>query len=161
VISPGPETRVNTTTAGSQSGPAVTVLSDGGYIVTWQSYGQDGSGYGIYAQRYDAAGHAIGSETRVNTTTASDQNHPTVAALSDGGYVVTWQSQDGSRWGISAQRYDADGHAVGSETRVNTTTEGSQHSAAVAALSDGGYVVTWSSSDDGSGGTGHNIYAQR
>ena len=102
----------------------MAALSDGGYVVTWMSLGQDGSGWGIYAQRYDADGNAVGSETRVNTTTASDQVYPAVAALSDGGYVVTWKSrnQDGSRFGIYAQRYDADGNAVGSETRVNTTT---------------------------------------
>ena len=37
-------------------------------------------------------GNAVGSETRVNTTTESQQEHPAVAALSDGGYVVTWMS---------------------------------------------------------------------
>jgi hypothetical protein len=28
----------------------------GNFVVTWSSYGQDGSGSGIYAQRYNAAG---------------------------------------------------------------------------------------------------------
>ena len=40
--------------------------------MTWTSYDQD-SDHGIYAQRYDASGNAVGSETRVNTTTADDQ----------------------------------------------------------------------------------------
>ena len=38
MISPGPEIRVNTTTASDQSYPSVAALSDGGYVVTWISY---------------------------------------------------------------------------------------------------------------------------
>ena len=79
LITPSTETRVNTTTASDQFYPSVTALN-GAYIVTWMSLSQDGSGYGIYAQRYDATGNTVGSETRVNTTTASDQEFPTVAA---------------------------------------------------------------------------------
>ncbi len=33
-----------------------------------------------------------GGETLVNSTTANDQNEPSVAALEGGGYVVTWMS---------------------------------------------------------------------
>ena len=37
----------------------VITAADGGYVVTWSSYGQDGSEWGIYAQRYDAAGAVL------------------------------------------------------------------------------------------------------
>ena len=150
----GSETLVNTTTFSDQLNPTVTGLLGGGYVVTWASDGQDGLGYGVYAQRYDAAGGAIGSETLVNTTTAGDQYQPGVTGLSDGGYVVTWMSyygQDGSGSGVYAQRYDAAGAAVGSETLVNTTTASDQSFPAITGLSDGGYVVTWMSyGQDGS-----------
>ena len=53
----GGEIQVNTYTAGNQLTPRVAGLSDGGSIVTWQSAGQDGSGLGVYAQRFDAALH--------------------------------------------------------------------------------------------------------
>ncbi len=157
----GAETRVNTTTAESQSAPAVTALSSGGTVVTWQSNNQDGGGYGIYAQRFDASGNALGAETRVNTTTASEQIAPAVTALSGGGYVVTWQSngQDGSYNGIYAKRFDASGNALGAETSVNTTTASEQIAPAVTALSGGGYVVTWQS--NGQDGSYNGIYAQR
>jgi len=157
----GDEVRVNSTTANDQLYPSVAALVDGGYVVSWMSYGQDGSGYGIYAQRYGAGGAAVGDEVRVNSTTASDQSQPVISGLSDGGYVVSWMSdgQDGSGWGIYAQRYDAGGAAVGDEVRVNGTTFDSQYEPAISGLSDGGYVVSWtSSSQDGSGS---GIYAQR
>jgi Ca2+-binding RTX toxin-like protein len=48
----GAETLVNVTTAGSQLAPWVTALEDGGWVVAWQSSGQDGDGYGIYQRKF-------------------------------------------------------------------------------------------------------------
>lgn len=73
--------RVNTTTANDQSAPTITGLSNGGFVVIWQSQGLDGSGFGIYAQRFDANGVAFGVETRINTTTAGDQIAADVAIV--------------------------------------------------------------------------------
>ena len=69
----GAEFRVNTTTADNQINPAVAMDAAGNFVVTWSSNLQDGSGYGIYAQRYNAAGVAQGAEFLVNTTTAGSQ----------------------------------------------------------------------------------------
>jgi Ca2+-binding RTX toxin-like protein len=149
----GPEFRVNTYTYGYQEGPSVAALNDGGFVVAWQSEGQDRSGMGIYAQRFDATGLAQGPETRVNTYTHDWQNLANVTALSDGGYVVTWTSdgEDGSGSGVYAQRYDASGAPLGPETRINTYTLNDQEGS-VAATLDGGFVVTWDSREqDGSG----------
>jgi Ca2+-binding RTX toxin-like protein len=151
------EFRVNGTTASDQSQAVARVLSDGGLVIAWASANQDGSTFGIYAQRFDAAGVATGPEFRVNTVTFSDQIQPTVAALPAGGFVVAWASllQDGSNYGIYAQRYDAAGATVGSEFRVNTTTAGLQIAPAITALSDGSFVVTWQSNgQDGAGSLG-------
>ena len=43
--------------------------SAGDFVVAWESQAEDGSNYGIYAQRYNAAGAAQGSEFLVNTYT--------------------------------------------------------------------------------------------
>ena len=66
-------------------------------MITWQSYGQDGSSFGIYAQAYSADGSKQGAETQVNTYTLGDQYSQQITVLSDGGWVITWQSngQDG------------------------------------------------------------------
>ena len=102
------ETLVNTTTSSNQSAPSVAVDADGDFVVAWQSYGQEGSDYGVYAQRYDASGAAVGSEFRVNTITSNTQAAPSVAVDADGDFVVAWASsgQDGSSYGIYAQRYN-------------------------------------------------------
>jgi hypothetical protein len=157
----GSEFRINTTTTSLQSGPTVSALNDGVLLVNWVSFGQDGSNFGIYGQRYDATGAAAGAEFRVNTETAGLQTGSSQTALSDGGFVVIWESdgQDGDQRGVYGQRYDASGVAAGVEFRVNTETAGFQGSGAVTALNDGGFVVTWTSSgQDGSSG---GIYGQR
>jgi hypothetical protein len=40
----------------------MTALSNGDFIVTWRSAGQDGSGDGVYMQRFGAGGNKIGAE---------------------------------------------------------------------------------------------------
>ena len=157
----GSEFKVNTYTVGSQQNASITALNNGGFVVSWVSNGQDGSGLGVYAQRYDVDGVLQGSEFRVNTYTAGDQTDPSITALNTGGFVVTWESagQDGSGYGIYAQRYDADGVPQGSEFRVNTYLTSTQSDPSVTAMADGGFVVVWMS--NGQDGSGNGIYAQR
>lgn len=163
VTSSGPnaEVRVNTFTANDQLSPVVTALNDGGWLVTWQSYGQDGSGDGIYGQRFTANGACSGAEFQINTTISDGQIYPSATALSDGGWVVMWQSieSDGASYGIYGQAYTANGSKRGAEFRVNTTTANDQSNSSVTALADGGWVVTWQS--NGQDGSSNGIYGQR
>ena len=48
--------------------------------MAWESYGQDADGYGIFAQRYDAAGAPSGTEFQVNTYTPSTRTRRRSAA---------------------------------------------------------------------------------
>ena len=163
----GAETRVNTTTTDVQAiqanvNQAVATDASGNFVVTWSSNAQDGSGYGVYAQRFGADGTALGSEFRVNTTTADAQILPSVAMDAAGDFVVTWSSnaQDGSGYGVYAQRYNAAGVAQGGEFLVNTTTAGSQYLSAIAMAPSGGFVIAWmSGAQDPDASAG--IYAQR
>ncbi len=158
-IALAPEFRVNTTTDGDQTAPAVATDASGGFAVVWQS--ADGAGTGIYLQRYAASGAALGGELRVNTRTAGNQSVADIAMDAAGNFVVVWQSdgQDGDRSGIYGQRYSASGVAQGSEFRVNTTVVKQQTTPAVAMDASGGFVVAWQSEDQD--GDGWGIYAQR
>ena len=160
------ETRVNTTTGGNQvthseSPNAVALDSAGNYVVVWTSAGQDGSGNGVYAQRYLANGATAGTEFRINTTTAGDQQNASVARRASGDFVVTWSSnnQDGSGWGIYARRFDANGAALSGEILVNTSTANAQQFSTIAIDSAGNFAVAWTSTNQDGSGTG--IYAQR
>ncbi len=148
----GPEFVANTYTNGNQELPVVAALADGGYVVAWQSFGQDGSGSSLHAQRYDLTGARVGGEFQVNTYSFSAQSSPTVVGLPDGGFAISWSSflEDGSGYGIFEQRYNADGSPFGIETRVNNITTGNQYSypfgggGQMALLDNGDLVNVWS-----------------
>jgi len=91
----------------------------------------------------------LSARIHVNATTVDQQLGPTVAQLSDGGFIISWWSNntDGNGAGAFAQRYAADGSTVGGEVQVNTVAQGDQFSPVVAGLSDGGYTVAWQSID--------------
>ncbi|CAM9598666.1 unnamed protein product, partial [Ectocarpus fasciculatus] len=157
----GTEFHINTYTLNSQSSADVVGLNDGGFMVVWNSAGQDGAGTGVYGQRYTASGFANGGEFRINTYTTSDQHAPRVDALTVGGVVVVWVSngQDGDSSGIFGQRYAASGEKIGSEFRVNAFTSNSQAEPVIAGLSNGGYIVSWSSYYQ-STGSWNDVYAK-
>jgi hypothetical protein len=152
----GGEFQANTTVAGFQASQAVAVAPSGESMVVWASSnflspaGGDGSGSGVFGQRYDAAGSPDGGEFRVNTFTLGDQNSPSVAADPTGGFIVVWQSipsEDGDGSGIFGQRYDASGGAQGGEFQVNSFTPGFQIQPAIGSDPTGGFVVVWESSN--------------
>ena len=148
----GAEFSVETALA-SQFAPAVAALPQGGFVVAWTSYGQDGSHNGIYGRIFDANGGPTTGEFRANTHTTNGQTNPAVDADGHGGFVVIWESylQDGSEYGVFGQRYDAAGARRGAEFALNTFTTGTQANLAVAADSAGNFVAAWSSvAQDGS-----------
>ncbi|MBL8396670.1 MAG: hypothetical protein JNL84_00795, partial [Candidatus Accumulibacter sp.] len=151
----GPEFQVNTHTLGYQYEPAVAGLSNGGYVVAWRSDGQDGSGAGVYAQRFDASGAPVGAEFRANTTISGNQYQPAVVALSGGGFVIAWY--DDGLSDVRAQRYAADGSSAGAEFTINTLITSWQFEPQLSALSTGGFVAVWTSTD----ANGQGIAAQR
>lgn len=137
-----------------QSAPVVTALRNGGFVVAWQDSrgsvtgsGDDTIGSGIRAKVYDRSGNEVTGDFAVNTGTFGNQSAPTIAALSGGGFVVVWVSEDagadGSGGAIMAQIYNEDGFPEGGNFLVNTTTYWDQIEPSVAALGDGGFVVTW------------------
>ncbi len=160
-VAQGNEFRVNTYTASEQRLPATAMDDNGNFVIAWRSFDQDGSTIGVYAQRYDANGQTRGGEFRVNSTTIGQQASPSVDMDADGDFVITWQSylQDGSHYGVYAQRYAASGTPLGGEFRVNTTTANSQNSPSIAMDADGDFVVAWNSG--GQDGSSYGVYARR
>ncbi|MBO3759452.1 hypothetical protein J5J09_06780, partial [Ciceribacter sp. L1K22] len=137
---------VPTDTESNQSYAEVETLSDGGWVVVWLSYGQDGDAFGVFQQRYAADGSTVGPEQQVNTVVDGNQFLRSVTALSDGGWLVTWDSPDGDgNIDVYQQRFRANGIAEGGERRVNTTTAATQSAAVSTGLADGGWVVIWTS----------------
>lgn len=88
-----------------------------------------------------------GSEFHINTSSSSSGQFPSVTGLKNGGYVVTWESLEGSPQGyvVYGQRYDSLGNTAGDEFQIATSTASNVHYPSVTGLNDGGYVATWTS----------------
>ncbi len=93
------EGRVNTSTDGVNgvvyndiyANLSATALVQGGYVVTWAKYTSTTKSE-IYTQTYDAAGNKVGGETLISVASPNLDFSPSVSALPDGGYIVTWST---------------------------------------------------------------------
>jgi hypothetical protein len=153
----GPEFRVNTTTANDQQYASVAMDGSGNYVITWSSQNQDGSGWGVYARRYNGGGVAQGGEFLVNQTTTNDQLYSSMAMDGMGNFVVTWSSHQNGNWDVYARMFNKNGTAQGGEFPVNTTTAGDQEYSYLAMdPKTSAFVITWSGHQSGQ----WNVYAQ-
>jgi hypothetical protein len=175
---------VNETTDYNQDFSTVAMDTDGDFVVSWTSYGQDevGSGYGpgvdgengVYARRYNADATPSGGEFQANTYAAENQQYSRISMDADGDFMIAWESfQDrsegsgaGNNYGIYAQRYSANAGGpflgpngeIGSELAVNSTKSGDQRWPGIALNDTGDAVVVWS----GNGaGDDQGIFLQR
>lgn len=160
---------VNTYTGGEQINPNLAVLADGSVVVVWASSGQDGSLQGVFGQRLSATGAKLGAEFPVNQTTLLNQRTPSVAALSDGGFVVVWISE--KRLGLDANSVDAfaidamarlynsTGTATGDEFKLNSSSNACANPAVSAGMT-GGFTVVWSQRDAANFETGWDIFTR-
>jgi hypothetical protein len=157
------EFQVNTYTTGSQIYPKAAMDNNGDFVITWSSGGQDGSYYGIFAQRYNSNGVTQGSEFQVNTVNTGRQIDSVIAMDNNGDFVIAWSTYDAfhsSDWDVHVQRYNAAGVAQGSEFMANTHTTNQQSQPSIAMDDTGDFVVSWSSFAQFNPNS-FEIYAQR
>jgi hypothetical protein len=143
----GGEQQVNTYTQDAQQRPAVAANSAGQAVIVWESYGQDGSHFGIFGQRF-LGEQRIGPEFPINSYTIGRQSMPAVAMDGSGNFVVAWRSslQDGIGGTIYGQRFNADGTRNGNEFRIgpSNSNRDSQSEPSIAMNATGQFAVAWS-----------------
>ncbi|MFN7955204.1 MAG: hypothetical protein U0610_25990 [bacterium] len=162
----GDEFRVDSYPTGNRFHPAVAMDPNGGFVVTWYSFGSSGTDSdesSIQAKRYDANGLALGGEFQVNTYTTGREGSSAVAVTSQGDFLIVWARAiaDGSisgAWSLWAQRYDHDGTPVGTEFQVDEGLTGSPFTPSIATDSEH-YFVAWVSLD-GTTNDSYEIYAR-
>jgi hypothetical protein len=156
----GSEFRVNSYTPGDQKDPIVATGADGDFVVVWQSNGQDGSGYGIFARLFASSGAPVGGEFQVNAYTLNNQRYPAVAADADGDFVIAWASpQYAPDVNVFARRFSSAGTALATEFQVNLHTVNLQDRASLAMDADGDFVIAWEST--GQDGDNSGAFARR
>ena len=161
----GGEFQVNTYTTSRQRYASVSgVGTAGDFVVAWRDDTQDGSGAGIFGQRFASDGIPQGSEFQVNSYTTGSQTLVSVSGVGTAGdFVMAWLEgggHDGAGLGVFGQRFASDGTPQGSEFQVNSYTTGSQTLVSVSGVGTAGdFVVAWNSPHDGSCCAG--IFGQR
>lgn len=142
----GGEVRVNSTTRPNPGELHSVALADGGWVVTWETWTQSMAHEDIYQQAFHADGTPMGEETRVNSARRDSLEQGQIVALSDGGWMVMWQSWNDKKEGfdILVQAYNADASRRGGETLLASRAE-SYLDKSIGALPDGGWVMTWPS----------------
>ncbi len=155
---------VNTFTTGTQTNPDVAIDNNGSFVITWDSWYQDGSNKGVYAQMFDNNGNKIGNEFLVNSTTINSQQRPVIKKFENCNFIIVWESwnQDSatpSGYGIYGKIYSASGQVIKDEFGLNTYTNDYQWFGDLAVYPDNSFIAVWCSwKQDGYDG---GIYMQK
>lgn len=156
----GTQQFVNQRNINNQDSPTVTALADGGFVIAWESYNTqpDNNADGVLARRYDANGAAQTDEFLVNQTTAGAQRMAASLGLPDGGYIISWYSDQNG--GSTVQRiYDANNNPVGNEFVIAPATRSAGGSEMVLfehGPSAGWYLTVWNGTDS----NGNGVFGQ-
>jgi hypothetical protein len=174
----GGEFLINQFTTYNQRTPTVAALANGGFVVAWASERavgaptppqQDGHGLlanqqsypsiDVYAQLYNSSYQPQGSEFPVNTD-SNPCGNPSVAAASDGSFVVAWSAFDMTNPtnGLDVWARTFSGAGVGGTVmRVNSYLLGNQYAPRISAVG-GDYLMVWTSL--GQDGSLEGVYGQ-
>ena len=154
--------RVNITGTNNQEHARVALLKNGGAAFVWQG-GAQGVAQHIYSRflratnsagviRYVWLNATATNDTMVNVNTNSSQSSPAIATLANGNVIVVWSSlnqvSSTSMMDVYGQMLSTNGTRVGTNFLVNQFTLYNQRAPAVAALNNGGFVVTWVSEQE-------------
>lgn len=137
----GGEFQINSSLAGDQLAQRVAALSDGGFLVVWESSEGDADGSGVFGRRFRANAEPVGTEFQLGSTTTGDQREPGVAVGPDGSALVAW-SIDGAPF-VVGQRLDAGGTPGGAEHVIPDSAFPYGAGARVAPAEGGDFVVVW------------------
>lgn len=167
-----------------QGNAKITMNQNGQSVITWHDIsGNDGSGNGAHARKYNADGSPNGDEFIVNKYRRKNQMYPIAGIAGDGKYSIVWHSdiQDGSGYGTYMQNFvfsdsvaysPITGNQIGvdacateggiclkGEQQINSYVLGNQMEVSTATnKSNGDHVAVWTS--EGQDGSGYSMYAQ-
>jgi hypothetical protein len=160
---------INQYTPYNQRTPTVAALPNGGFVVAWISEQEQVVGapsaslvtpsqeaypsVDVYARLYNGSGVAQGNEFLVDAGSNPCAN-PSVAAGSDGGFMIAWDARDmtsplTNSLDIYARQFTSTGSG-GTVLRVNTYLLGDQYAPRISSLGTD-YLIVWTSlAQDGS-----------
>ncbi|MBN1154649.1 T9SS type A sorting domain-containing protein [candidate division KSB1 bacterium] len=141
----GDELIVNSTSFQHQRYPVMSALDDGGFVICWEDNVNDMDKEGVYGQKFDGLGYTHGSEFLVNAYTVGSQKDPDIASISNGEFMICWQSwrQDWYKYGIFGQFFDSDSKKKYEEFLISRPTLKIQTSPSVCVSKNGDIFIAW------------------
>ncbi len=130
--------------------PQVAFGTNGNTMVVWQSDNDDGTT--VTGRVLDPSGNPLTAEFAVNSDATIAPEHPAIAALDSGDFVVTWKGMDASGGGpwIWFRLFDSSGSPLGPELLAMNCSLVSGDFPQVAASDSGSFYVAWEM-DSGAG----------
>jgi uncharacterized delta-60 repeat protein len=147
----GNEFQVNGYSTNHQRNSTIAVAQDGSFVIVWEGEGLEDS-YGIFGQRYDFAGAALGGNFLVNSSTGGGQFDASISINANKEFAVSWDDANGFHFG----KFDLVGNPIGTQivvSNLNTAGNGS-----ILLNDDGSVVATWRSTISGLTQTYLKIY---
>ena len=161
---------LSTNYIGQQINPSVVGLNNGGWVAVWESYSESDSRYNIYGQIFYSDGTRNGKQFLINNQTISqgitinNQSFPQVTNslnLLSNQFIIVWSSQTTNtnlattNYDIMARIYDPElndgARQLGNPFVVNATRNYPLKYPQISGLSNGDYVVVWTSIQGNSG----------
>jgi hypothetical protein len=148
----GPEFNAATSTTGDHTSPSVAMNpKTGEFVVVWEVRAADGSGLGVYGQRFGFATGRQGSEFAIFVPPVSERPSsiqlfaPQVARAGNGRFVVIWRSPgaDGIFIDVLGQRYNNAGDRLGAQLAIVQNESIPDSHPQIAMSPQGDFVVTW------------------
>ena len=155
----GSEILINQTTVLDQERPVLAQLTNGTVVAAWES--ETGAVSSIWFRHFPAMGAIFGTEQLVFQAAGQDQSSPSLAALSDGRFVIGWSRRNGddSDYSVAIRRYEANGIPMsGTPEQANVLTNGPQFQPQLAALPGAQFVAVWVAQTNG---TDQDVFFRR
>ena len=136
-------------------GVDATGLADGGIVVTWAFYTEDGD-FDVLAQLFDADLNRVGDNVVVHEDVADNQSAPFVSQGADGNVLIGWTDDRGSSFAITGRLFNADTGAPADPTEGNDTLTGTPGDDVLNGLGGDDSIAGLDGSDTLIGGTGND-----
>jgi Ca2+-binding RTX toxin-like protein len=136
--------QANTSGDDDNSVPAAAGHADGSFFLAWSPHDEFNTYFEIDGRAFGTNGSALGPDFQINTLSDGMQFDPAAAGLNDGRYAVAYSSDEEFGRPIRVRLVNADGTVSAPDVMVTNPGDFHDHSrTAVAALSNGGFVVAW------------------
>jgi hypothetical protein len=148
----GPEFSIPTTAGHSQSSQSVAMNPQTGeFVVVWEERDTDGTGLGVFGQRFGFTTGPQGGPFDIFVPAVIDRPSalqyfvPQVARADNGHFTVIWRNpkDDGNSTDILGQRYDTNGLPLGAQLTIVANADIPDSHPQIAMGPKGDFVVAW------------------